>query len=155
MSTCPSFDLAPSFGPPSQSFNLPSLKTGTPTSNQGLVGRWGRPVLRLGRLEDGAQHIHCHAVNEIMYSLNRALIFNIFCSQTNDKHINSMHTYLQQHNNECMQLKVIFWHVNIMYHVLRICLANGQDTQDVVNDIADISSLITVHGLFDSESRSN
>ena len=31
----------------------PGLKTGTPSSDQGLVGRWGRPVLRLGRSEDG------------------------------------------------------------------------------------------------------
>ena len=34
------------------------LKTGAPSSDQGLVGRWGRPVLRPGRSEDGAQHIH-------------------------------------------------------------------------------------------------
>ena len=34
------------------------LKTGTPSSDQGLVGRWGRPVLRPGRSEDGAQHIY-------------------------------------------------------------------------------------------------
>ena len=33
------------------------LKTGTPSSDLCLVGRWGRPVLRLGRSEDGAQHI--------------------------------------------------------------------------------------------------
>ena len=36
----------------------PGLKTGAPCSNQGLVGRWGRPVLRLGRSEDGAHHIY-------------------------------------------------------------------------------------------------
>ena len=32
----------------------PGLKTGAPTSDQGLVRRWGR----LGRLEDGAQQIY-------------------------------------------------------------------------------------------------
>ena len=37
------------------SSNLPGLKTGAPSSDQGLVGRWGRPVLRPGRSEDGAQ----------------------------------------------------------------------------------------------------
>ena len=36
----------------------PGLKTGAPSSDHGLVGRWGRPVLRPGRSEDGAQHIH-------------------------------------------------------------------------------------------------
>ena len=36
----------------------PGLKTGTPSSDQCLVRRWGRPVLRPGRSEDGAQHIH-------------------------------------------------------------------------------------------------
>ena len=40
-----------------QKMGQPGLKTGAPSSNQGLVGRWGRPVLRLGRSEDGAQHI--------------------------------------------------------------------------------------------------
>ena len=34
-----------------------SLKTGAPSSDQGLVGRWGSPVLRPDRSEDGAQHI--------------------------------------------------------------------------------------------------
>ena len=41
----------------------PSLKTGAPSSDQGLVGRWGRPVLRPGRSEDGAQHIHFQMVS--------------------------------------------------------------------------------------------
>ena len=41
-----------------QKMEQPSLKTGTPSSDQGLVRRWGRPVLRPGRLEDGAQHLH-------------------------------------------------------------------------------------------------
>ena len=36
----------------------PGLKTGAPSSDQGLVRRWGRPVLRPGRSEDGAQHLH-------------------------------------------------------------------------------------------------
>ena len=48
----------------SQKMGQPSLKTGAPSSDYGLVRRWGRPVLRLGRSvlrlgrsEDGAQHI--------------------------------------------------------------------------------------------------
>ena len=45
------------FRPPAPSSDLPSLKTSTPSSDHGLVRRWGRPVLRPGRLEDGAQHI--------------------------------------------------------------------------------------------------
>ena len=56
-----SFDLAPSsdhLPPPAPSSDLPGVKTSTPSSNQGLVGRWGRPVLRPGRSEDGAQHLH-------------------------------------------------------------------------------------------------
>ena len=40
-----------------QKMGQSGLKTGTPSSDQGLVGRWGRPVLRLGRSEDGAQHL--------------------------------------------------------------------------------------------------
>ena len=34
------------------------LKTGAPTSDQVLVGRWDRPVLRPGMSEDGARHIY-------------------------------------------------------------------------------------------------
>ena len=34
-----------------------SLKTGAPSSDQGLVEIWGSPVLKPGRSEDGAQHI--------------------------------------------------------------------------------------------------
>ena len=41
-----------------QKMGQPSLKTGTTSSNQGLVGRWGRSVLRPGRSEDGAQQIY-------------------------------------------------------------------------------------------------
>ena len=37
----------------------PSFKTGTITSNQGLVRRWGRLVLRPSRSQYGAQHIYC------------------------------------------------------------------------------------------------
>ena len=47
---CPIFRLG-------QKMGQPSLKTGAPSSNQGLFGRWGRPVLRPGRSEDGAQQI--------------------------------------------------------------------------------------------------
>ena len=36
----------------------PSLKTGVPSFYQGLVRRWGRPVLRPGRSEDWAQEKH-------------------------------------------------------------------------------------------------
>ena len=53
--SAPSSDLVRSWGKTCcGKMGQPSLKTGTPTSNQGLVGRWGRP----GRSEDGAQHIH-------------------------------------------------------------------------------------------------
>ena len=48
----------------------PGLKTGTPSSDQGLVRRWGRPVLRPGRLEDGAQHIHYEVIVKTTYDLN-------------------------------------------------------------------------------------
>ena len=40
-----------------QKMGQPGLKTIAPTSDQGVVGRWGRPVLRPGRSEDGVQHI--------------------------------------------------------------------------------------------------
>ena len=40
-----------------QKMGQPDLKTGVPSSDQGLVGIWGRPVLRPGRSEDGAQQI--------------------------------------------------------------------------------------------------
>ena len=57
--SAPSSDLVRSWGKTfGWKMGQPGLKTGTPTSDQGLVRRWGRPVLRLGRLEDGAQHKH-------------------------------------------------------------------------------------------------
>ena len=58
-STCPIFRPCPIFRTPVPSSDLPGLKTGAPSSDRGLVGRWGRPVLTLGRSEDGAQHIDC------------------------------------------------------------------------------------------------
>ena len=57
--SAPSSDLVRSWGKTcGQKMGQPGLKTGTPTSDQGLVGRWGRLVLRQGRLEDGAQQIY-------------------------------------------------------------------------------------------------
>ena len=41
-----------------QKMGQPGLKTGAPSSDRDLVGRSARPVLRPGRSEDGAQHIH-------------------------------------------------------------------------------------------------
>ena len=56
--SAPSSNLVRRWGKTSgQKMGQPSLKTGTQSSDQGLVRRWGRPVLRLGRSEDGAQHI--------------------------------------------------------------------------------------------------
>ena len=55
----PSSDLVRRWGKTcGQKMGQPGLKTSAPTSNQGLVGRWGRPVLIPCRLEDGAQHIY-------------------------------------------------------------------------------------------------
>ena len=57
--SAPSSDLVRSWGKTcGQKMGQPGLKTGAPTSDQGLVGRWGRTALRPGRSEDGAQHIH-------------------------------------------------------------------------------------------------
>ena len=57
--SAPSSDLVRSWGKTcGWKMGQPSLKTGAPTFDQGLVRRWGRPVLRLGRSEDGAQHIY-------------------------------------------------------------------------------------------------
>ena len=57
--SAPSSDLVRSWGKTcGQKMGQPGLKTGAPTSDQMLVGRWGRPVLRPGRSEDGAQQIH-------------------------------------------------------------------------------------------------
>ena len=57
--SAPFSDLVRSWGKTcGQKMGQAGLKTSAPTSNQGLVGRWGRPVLRPGRSEDGAQHIH-------------------------------------------------------------------------------------------------
>ena len=57
--SAPSSDLVRSLGKTcGQKMGQPGLKTDTPSSNQGLVRRWGRPVLRLGRSEDGAQHVY-------------------------------------------------------------------------------------------------
>ena len=50
--------LCPIFRPPAPSSDLPGLKTGAPSFDRGLVRRWGRPVLRPGRSEDGAQHMY-------------------------------------------------------------------------------------------------
>ena len=59
--SAPSSDLVRSWGKTcGWKMGQPRLKTGAPTSDQGLVGRWGRLVLRLGRLEDGAQQIHSY-----------------------------------------------------------------------------------------------
>ena len=56
--SAPSSDLVRSWGKTcGQKIGQPSLKTGAPSSNQDLVSRWGRPVLRLGSSEDGVQHI--------------------------------------------------------------------------------------------------
>ena len=56
--SAPSSDLVGSWGKTwGRKMGQPGLKTSAPSSNRGLVGRWGRPVLRPGRLEDGAQHI--------------------------------------------------------------------------------------------------
>ena len=55
----PSSNLVRSWGKTcGRKMGQPGLKTGAPTSDQGLVGRWGRLVLRPGRSEDGAQHIY-------------------------------------------------------------------------------------------------
>ena len=52
--SAPSCDLVRSWGKTcGQKMGQPGLKTSTPTSDQGLVGRWSRLVLRLGRSEDG------------------------------------------------------------------------------------------------------
>ena len=57
--SAPSSDLVRSWGKTcGQKKGQPSLKTGTPFSNQDLVRRWGRLVLRPGRSEDGAQHLY-------------------------------------------------------------------------------------------------
>ena len=57
--SAPSSDLVRRWGKTcGQKMGQPGLKTGAPTSNQHLVGRWGRPVLKPGRSEDGAQQIH-------------------------------------------------------------------------------------------------
>ena len=66
--SAPSSDLVRSWGKTcGQKMGQPTLKTGTPTSNQGLVGKWGRPVLRPGRSEDGAQHIDaCYSALKIL-----------------------------------------------------------------------------------------
>ena len=57
--SAPSSDLVRSWGKTcGRKMGQPGLKTDAPSSNQGLVGRWGGPVLRPGRSEDGAQHIH-------------------------------------------------------------------------------------------------
>ena len=56
--SAPSPDLVKRWGKTcGQKMGQPSLKTGTPSSDQGLVRIWGRLVLRPGRSEDGAQHI--------------------------------------------------------------------------------------------------
>ena len=57
--SAPSSNLVRSWGKTcGRKMGQPSLKTGTPSSDWDLVRRWGRPVLRPGRSEDGAQHIH-------------------------------------------------------------------------------------------------
>ena len=58
LNTCPIFQPRPIFRPTAPSSNLPGLQTSSASSDQGLVRRWGRPVLRLGRSEDEAQHLH-------------------------------------------------------------------------------------------------
>ena len=56
--SAPSSNLVRSWGKTcGQKMEQPGLKTSTPTSDQGLVGRWARLVLRPGRSEDGAQHM--------------------------------------------------------------------------------------------------
>ena len=67
MSTWPIFWPCSIFRPPAPSSDLPGLKTSAPTSDQGLVGRWGRPVLRPGRSKDRAQHIYFSVFQGILY----------------------------------------------------------------------------------------
>ena len=57
--SAPSFNLVRRWGKTcGWKMGQPGLKTGAPSSDHGLVRRWGRPVLRPGRSEDGAQHIY-------------------------------------------------------------------------------------------------
>ena len=57
--SAPSSDLVKRWGKTcGQEMGQPSLKTGTPSSDQGLVRRWGRLVLSPGRSEDEPQHIY-------------------------------------------------------------------------------------------------
>ena len=62
--SAPSSDLVRSWGKTcGPKMGQPSLKTSTPSSDQGFVRRLGRLVLRPGRSEDGAQHIHSSVQN--------------------------------------------------------------------------------------------
>ena len=64
--SAPFSDLVGSWGKTcGQKMGQPGLKTGAPSSDRGLVRRWGRPVLRPGRSEDGAQHIHSNSIENI------------------------------------------------------------------------------------------
>ena len=78
--SAPSSDLFRSWGKTcGRKMGQPGLKTSTPTSDQGLVARWGRPVLRPGRSEDGAQHIY------FLYHLSLLLTRDIITCSMNKK----------------------------------------------------------------------